>query len=282
MAHPAVRRSDQATLHKNHSIMEGVVSGIAATATASACPTSAAKPSSSLATRAIRWSTRLRSAWFASDQIFYAQGRGRRQSRHLCRREDRPRRHPRRDHGQRRVQRRLGSQAPQRAGRRPVHGEAAARSLPRSHADRRHRRHSGHGRGRADLLHLRDGRARRRGPGDRTRPRAAARNRHDALRDHAQRDAGAHAAGRRKRPRRRSASRLRQVGTRRGHDRARSRPSHACASRSRRGRRRHSQPGAHRRRAALPPAAGTWEPPVPREVPDQHRSSARRATSPPI
>ena len=46
---------DQATLHKNHSVLEGVVSGIARTATASACRTWAARRSSRAATRAIRW-----------------------------------------------------------------------------------------------------------------------------------------------------------------------------------------------------------------------------------
>ena len=61
--------------------------------------------------------------------------------------------------------------------------------------------HSGHGRGRADLLHLRDGQPRRSRHRDRTRPRPAARNRHDALRDHAQREPGAHAAGGRQGPR---------------------------------------------------------------------------------
>ena len=40
------------------------------------------------------------------------------------------------------------AEAAQRAGGRSVPGKAAARSLPRSHADRRHRRHSGYGRGR--------------------------------------------------------------------------------------------------------------------------------------
>ena len=58
-----------------------------------------------------------------------------------------------------------------------------------------HRGHSGHGRCRAYLLHLRDGRARRRGTGDRARPCTAARDRHERLRDHAQRVTGAHAAG---------------------------------------------------------------------------------------
>ena len=46
---------------------------------------------------------------------------------------------------------------------------------------------------------LRDGFARRHGHRNRSRARAAARNRHDALRNHAQRIAGAHAAGRRAR-----------------------------------------------------------------------------------
>ncbi len=102
--------------------------------------------------------------------------------------------------------RRLRGEAAQRAGRRPLHGKAAAGSLPGGHEDRRHRRHPGHGRCRADLLHLRDGRARRRGPRCRTRPGSAARNRHDRLRNHALREPGAHAAGGRKGPRRRSAA----------------------------------------------------------------------------
>ena len=38
---------------------------------------------------------------------------------------------------------------PDRAGGRSVHGEAAARGVPRGHGDRRDRRHPGHGRGRA-------------------------------------------------------------------------------------------------------------------------------------
>ena len=61
----------------------------------------------------------------------------------------------------RRVHRGIQAEASQRAGGRSVHGEAAARSLPRSDADRRDRRHSGHGRRRAHLLHLRDGQPRR-------------------------------------------------------------------------------------------------------------------------
>ena len=79
------------------------------------------------------------------------QGRrdGRRQPRLLRRRQDRPRRHPRRDDGVGGVRRQVGREAPGRAGRRSVHGEAAARGVPRGDADRRARRRPGHGRGRA-------------------------------------------------------------------------------------------------------------------------------------
>ena len=52
--------------------------------------------------------------------------------------------------------------APHRAGRRPVHREAADRGLPGTDGDRRHRRHPGHGRGRPDLVLGRDGRQGRR------------------------------------------------------------------------------------------------------------------------
>ena len=75
--------------------------------------------------------------------------RGRRQSGGLCRRQDRPRRHPRRDHGLGRVRRGRRGEAPDRAGRRSVHREAADRGLPRADGDRRDRRDPGHGRGRA-------------------------------------------------------------------------------------------------------------------------------------
>ena len=66
--------------------------------------------------------------------------------------QDRARRHPRRDHGARRVRRRLRGEAADRAGRRPVHREAADRGLPRADGDRRDRGDPGHGRGRADQL----------------------------------------------------------------------------------------------------------------------------------
>ena len=89
------------------------------------------------------------------------------QRRVLRRREDRARRHPRRDHGVGGVRRQVGREAAGRAGRRSVHGEAAARGVPRGHEDRRADRHPGHGRGRPDVLDDRDGIARRRGRRDR-------------------------------------------------------------------------------------------------------------------
>ena len=69
-----------------------------------------------------------------------------------------PRRHPRRDHGLGRVRRGVGGEAPDRAGRRPVHREAPARSLPRADGRGRDRRHPGHGRGGPHLVLGRDGR----------------------------------------------------------------------------------------------------------------------------
>ena len=111
---------------------------------------------------------------------------------------------------------------------------------------------------------VRDGFARRRGHRDRSRARAAARNRHDALRNDAQRIAGAHAAGGRARPRARSPRRLPQVGTRRRRDRhghlrriaarAASRPHRRRNSRRRAGRARRPSTSA-RSRAPTPSAA---------------------------
>ena len=143
-----------------------------------------------------------------------------RQSGGLRRVQDRPRRHPRRDHGVRRVLRGGRGQAPDRAGRRSVHREAAARGLPRADADRCDRRDPGHGRGRADLVVVRDGGPRRRRDRARSRPRAHARGRHDALRDHAVGESGADAPGPAPGRRGQRARDLRQVGPRLRHRRA--------------------------------------------------------------
>ena len=50
-----------------------------------------------------------------------------------------------------------GAEAAERAGGRSVHRKVAARGLPGSHADGRDCRHSGHGRGRANILDVRNG-----------------------------------------------------------------------------------------------------------------------------
>ena len=149
----------------------------AATATASACPRSA-KRLSTAPTTATSWSTRCASAWRRRTRSSTrAAGPGNPGA--LRRVQDRPRRHPRRDHGIGGVLRGGGGAATDRAGRRSVHREAAARGLPRADADGRDRRDPGHGRGRPHLVVVRDGRARRRrdraGPG----PRADPRGRHD-------------------------------------------------------------------------------------------------------
>ena len=108
---------------------------------------------------------------------------------------------------------------PDRPGRRPVHREAADRGLPRADGPRLHRRHPGHGGGRPHLLLVRDGRPGRGRHRARSRPGAAARDRHDALRDHALGEPGAHAHGARGRPRGRGTGDLRQVGPRLRRDR---------------------------------------------------------------
>ena len=69
------------------------------------------------------------------------------------------------------------AEAPDRAGRRPVHREAAARGLPRADGAGRHRGDPGHGRRRPDQLERGDGGARRHGHRHRSRPGAAARDR---------------------------------------------------------------------------------------------------------
>ena len=84
-----------------------------------------------------------------ADEIIKAVASGAGNAGVLRRREDRARRHPWRDDGVGGVRRQIGGEAARRAGRRPVHGEAPARGVPRSDEDRRAGRHPGHGRGRA-------------------------------------------------------------------------------------------------------------------------------------
>ena len=122
-------------------------------------------------------------------------GLGRGDARGLSRRQDRPRRRRRRDDGLGRVRRLNRREAADRAGRRPVHREAADGGLPRADGDRGGHLDPGHGRGGAHLLGRRDGRQGRSRNPARPRPRAGPRGRHDRLRDDAERKPGAHADG---------------------------------------------------------------------------------------
>ena len=92
-----------------------------------------------------------------ADEIFYAKATGRRQSDRLPRLEDRARRHPRRHHGVGELRGGRRGKATDGPGGRPVRRKAAAGGLPRADADRRRRRHPGHGRGRAHVFGRRDG-----------------------------------------------------------------------------------------------------------------------------
>jgi phosphoribosylformylglycinamidine synthase len=92
-----------------------------------------------------------------TDKIFYSAAAGHREPGRLCRQQDRPRRHPRRDHGVGRLRRGLGGEAPHRPGRRSLHREAADRGLSRVDGLRRDRRHPGYGCGGPHLLQRRDG-----------------------------------------------------------------------------------------------------------------------------
>ena len=103
---------------------------------------------------------RLRARPRAPRPNLFRQGDGRGQPRALRRREDRARRDSRGDDGVRRVRRGGSRKAADRAGGRPLSRKTFARSLPRSDAERRGRGDSGHGRGRADFVVLRDGGAR--------------------------------------------------------------------------------------------------------------------------
>ena len=99
------------------------------------------------------------------------------------------------------------AEAAQRPGRRPVHGEAADRVHPRALRGRRGRRHPGPRRRRPLLRHLRAGQRRRRRHARRARPGPAPRLHARARGDPDERVAGADDGGRRARRRRRRSSR---------------------------------------------------------------------------
>ena len=187
-------------------------------------------------------------------QDFLRGGVRRRHADRLSRLQDRARRHPRRHHGVGRVRRGRRGEAPDRAGRRSVLREAAARSLPRDHGEGLRHRDPGHGRGGADLLGGRDGRQGRSRRRARTRQGAVPRDRHERLRDDALGEPGAHAHGAQAREGSRGRGDLPQMGARL-RDR---RPHHAEQALHRQARRRGdgrpADQGARRRGAGLRPA----------------------------
>ena len=125
---------------------------------------------------------------------------------------------------QRRRLRGRQQEAPERAGRRPVHREGAHRVLPGALRRRAGGRHPGPRRRGAVVRHLRARQRRRRRHAHRAGPRPAARHRHDPGGGPLQRVAGADVRGRDAGERRRLPRRLREVGharhgDRRGHRR---------------------------------------------------------------
>ena len=102
------------------------------------------------------------------DAIVKGRRRAASATRVLRRRQDRPRRHPRRHDGVGEFDDEVGREAAGGAGGRSVHGEAAARGLPRGD-ETGVRRRAGHGRGRPDLRDLGDRLARWHGRRDRRR-----------------------------------------------------------------------------------------------------------------
>ncbi len=193
----------------------------------------------------------------AQRRYFSGESQGRWQSGDLCWRENRARWNSRRVAlGVGGIHRRIAAEAAERAGRRSVRREIAARGMHRSDAHWRGRGDSGYGRGRADLLDDGDGLARRNRNRNRTCESSATRNRHDALRNHAQRVAGAHAAGGRTRARTRSAGCFQEVGIGRGGDRRSEGRRTGGGEESRRGRRGNSRSSSGRRRPGVSEAAG--------------------------
>ena len=176
-------------------LVAGVVAGIGGYGNSFGVPTVGGEVNFHRALQRQLPGQRLRARHREEGRDLLLQGRRRRPAGRLSRRQDRPRRRRRRDHGLGRVRPSHRGEAPDRAGRRPVHREAAARGLPRADGVRRGRRHPGHGRRRPHLLGGRDGRQGRPRHRARPRPRADARARHDRLRDDAVGEPGAHADG---------------------------------------------------------------------------------------
>ena len=185
----------------------------ATTATAWACPTSAARSSSTPATSATRWSTR--SAWACCARTRSSSpSRPGPATRSCCsaRRPAPTASAARRVLAQRDLRGRVAGQAARRAGRRPVHGEAAHRVLPGAVRGRRGRGHPGPRRGRRVLRDDRAGRQGHRRHARRPRPGPAARSHAAARGDPDERVAGADDGRRHPRDIARVHGDLREVG----------------------------------------------------------------------
>ena len=121
---------------RNRRILEGVVAGIARYGNCIGVPTVGGEIVFDASLQRQSAGQRLRLGIARHDEIVKGAASGVGNPVYLRRREDRPRRHSRRDDGVGRVRREVGGEAAERAGRRSVHGEAAARGLPRSDEDR--------------------------------------------------------------------------------------------------------------------------------------------------
>ena len=102
---------DEATIHQNHSVLEGVVSGIASYGNCFGVPNLGGETKFEACYSQNPLVNAFALGLVRRDKIFYAKACRRRQSGDLRRLEDRPRRHPRRHHGQRGVQRRIRSRS---------------------------------------------------------------------------------------------------------------------------------------------------------------------------
>jgi len=192
-----------------------VIRGIGSYGNCFGVPTIGGEVASSLAIRRIRSSTLLLSAIAKKEEIFLAKAKGIGNPVIYVGAKNRPRRNSWRsllasaefteESKQKRPNVQVGD---------PFMEKLLLESLPRSHADRRGRGDSGHGRRRPHLLDHGNGFPRRHRHRDRPRQSSPTRNRHDALRNHAQRIARAHATGGGEGPRACSPRRLQEVGPR--------------------------------------------------------------------
>ena len=98
--HPRAAAPTQAEIHKNHSILEGVVGGVASYGNCFGVPNLGGETKFEPCYSGNPLVNAFALGLVRKDEIFYARAAGRRQSRDLRWRQNRTRRHPRCDHGQ--------------------------------------------------------------------------------------------------------------------------------------------------------------------------------------